>query len=230
MSDAAPIPKEKLTAFQRWELASFDAAAPAPAEIADPATVTPAVSELELAAQRESARAEGYGEGYAQGLEEGRAAIEAERRELAALLAGLRTELAAVPYTLADDALDLALDLAQTLVRGKFEIDREPVIALTRDALTALPRVSQPATLALNPEDVATVRDALGDELAGWQVRADPALARGGCRVETAESRIDASLEARWERLSTALGQPRSWLKAGTAEKPRRRGEDTPNP
>ena len=210
------IPKEQLTAFQRWELASFDEAAPqahaAESGLAEP--VPAGVGEIELAALRETAREEGWREGQAQGLAEGRAAIEAQKRDLAGLLAGLRAELSAIPYTLADDTLALALDLAQILVRGAVEIDRERVSEVVNEALAALPRVTQPATLTLHPDDIETVRAALGSDLAGWQLRADPAMQRGGCRVETADSHIDGSIEHRLEKLSVALGQPREWLKA----------------
>lgn len=216
------IPKERLTAFQRWELASFDEHAPETPQTPSPEVEAEAqrAGELELAGIRETAREEGYSEGYAAGLAQGQAEIEALQRQLATLVAGLRTELAAVPYTLADDTLTLALDLTQILVRGTVEVDRERIVAVVGEALAALPRVTLPATLTLNPDDIEVVRQTLGTDLAGWQLRADPALARGGCRIETADSHIDASLEYRWDKLSTALGQPRDWLVPSPARQP----------
>jgi len=224
-AQAGVIPKEQLTAFQRWELASFDDAgtstAAAPHPIPESAPDAAQATELELAGIRETAREEGYGEGYAAGLAQGQAEVEARQRELGALLSGLHTELSAVPYTLADDALELALDLAQILVRGAVEVDRTHIVDVVSEALSALPRVTHPASLTLHPDDLANVQDALGSDLAGWQFRTDNALARGGCRIETADSRIDASLEHRWEKISTALGHPRSWVKAPPIASPR---------
>ena len=37
-------------------------------------------------------------------------------------------------------------------------------------------------------------------------------MERGGCRVETANSQIDASLATRWKRVVSSIGQDNSWL------------------
>jgi flagellar assembly protein FliH len=40
----------------------------------------------------------------------------------------------------------------------------------------------------------------------------DSQMARGGCRLETAQSEIDATLENRWKRVLESLGQSGDWL------------------
>jgi len=46
----------------------------------------------------------------------------------------------------------------------------------------------------------------------GWKILEDTRMARGGCRVETANSQIDATLPSRWQRVLAAIGQEGSWL------------------
>jgi flagellar assembly protein FliH len=204
------IPKERLTAFQRWELASFDDADQEPAPLADD-PAPPDHTDL-----LEAAQTQGYADGYARGLADGQAQIAARVAQLNALMQGLRTELAAAPFTLADDTLELALDLAQTLVRGTLAVEPARILPVVEEALASLPRVLQPATLALHPDDARLVREHLAADLTAWRLRDDASLARGGCRIETAESRVDASLEQRWEKLNRALGKPGVWQKART--------------
>lgn len=209
------IPKERLTAFQRWELASFDEmdAANAPELQSESATPDAAVT-------RDAAFTQGYRDGYAQGLADGQSEIHSRAIQINTLMQGLRTELAAVPFTLADDTLTLALDLAQTLVRGVLAVEPERILPVIQEALATLPRVLQPATLTLHPDDARLVREHLAADLVDWRLRDDASLARSGCRIETAESRIDASLEQRWEKLSRALGKPGVWLKSSPEPAP----------
>jgi len=73
------IPKGQLTAFQRWEMASFNEerkVAPVVLEVVEPAPPPPPqlteeeIEEIKLAAHKE-AYATGYQEGYEKGVEEG---------------------------------------------------------------------------------------------------------------------------------------------------------------
>lgn len=190
------------------------------AAAAAPAVQLPTAAELE--AIREQARAEGH----AEGLEEGRAAghaeaFEAGRIEAAAELQSLRAvaasfsdALAQADETIAADVLDLALHLARSMVRTAFEVRPELIVPIVREAIEYLPVLQQPAVLALNPEDIDIVRASLADELdkGGWRVVADPNIARGGCKVDTASNQIDAQAAARWSRLTHALARNVEWL------------------
>ena len=234
------IPKEQQSAYQRWEMASFgddrpstlaQRAAPAAPPVAPPQTIDlppqmmlPSVEEIE--AMREAARQEGF----VQGLEEGRAAGHAEgyadsvaagQREAAADLENLRAlaasfsdAVAAADETIATDVLELALRLARGMVRTGFDVRPELVVEVVRDAIGQLPILQQPALLRLHPADAELVRHGMADELdkGGWRIIEDKQLGRGGCKVETACNQIDAQAEARWQRLTHALGSNVEWL------------------
>jgi flagellar assembly protein FliH len=60
----------------------------------------------------------------------------------------------------------------------------------------------------VNPQDLALLRaDLEADGLfKGCRFIADARIARSGCRVETAQGEIDATLATRWERVLAALG------------------------
>jgi len=48
-------------------------------------------------------------------------------------------------------------------------------------------------------------------EAAGWTVRADATVARGGCIASAASGELDATLSTRWERVIKALGRNDPW-------------------
>jgi flagellar assembly protein FliH len=76
-------------------------------------------------------------------------------------------------------------------------------VAVVREALAALPITSRSVRLHLHPEDAQLVRQAfsLNEQEAHIQVLDDPVQSRGGCRVQTDNSQIDATVETRLNAL-----------------------------
>lgn len=205
------IPKERLSAYQRWEMASFDAAPPVRE---DPAAAA------DLAQRREAARNEGhaagYQAGYQAGLEAGTAAgqaqVQAQAEHLRTLAAAFTDALGALDREIADTLVTLALDIARQALRQTLAVRPEALLPAVREVL-ASETIGDAPRLLLNPEDIGLVQAHLQDELqaGGWTVRADPAIARGGCRAQSASGEIDASLPTRWERVAAALGKQQTW-------------------
>ncbi len=179
----------------------------------------PKVDLAELARIRKEARTAGEAEGRAAGLAEGRkvghteglatglaaASVHAER--LRALTLSLPDALRRAESELTDTVLVLALDVARQVVHRTLKAEPEWVLPLVRDLLNTEPALRGEPRLLLNPDDVALVKNSLGHEIeaAGWQVRGDDTLARGGCRVQSANGELDGTLETRWKRVASVL-------------------------
>jgi flagellar assembly protein FliH len=217
------------SAYQRWEMASFGDnrpsvvarnAPPSPAAALPPELIPP--TEEELAAIRAAAHADGEAigfeagsnAGYIDGLQKGRAEAAEELAHLQTISTTFAKALADADETIANDVLDLALQLARGMLRTALNVKPELVLPIVRDAIAYLPIVQQPAMLMLNPLDVDLVRGAMADEIdkGGWRVIEDASIERGGCKVDTASNQIDAQCEARWSRLTQALGKDVDWF------------------
>ena len=218
MSDA--LPKERQTAYQRWELASFGEPE-APQESPQPQIDTEALlaeAREQIAAAREQARREGLAEGLAQGyqtgMEQGRAQALEENTLLQQLSQAFGAEIAHAKELVAQDLLDLSLDLAKAMLKTTLEIQPERVLPIVNDAIAYLPTLQQPALLFLHPDDALLVRERMGAELAsaGWRVLDEASMERGGCRIETASNQIDAATSSRWQRIAASLGKDGQWL------------------
>ncbi|MEX5746713.1 flagellar assembly protein FliH [Massilia sp. X63] len=236
------IPKEQQSAYQRWEMTSFGderpstqarraamAPPPAPEPAAQPVELVPHIAlptAEELEAIREQARAEGYAEGlqegraaghaegYADGARAGQLEAESELEHLRSIAATFSEAVVQADETIAHDVLELALRLARGMVRTAFDVRPELILPVVQEAIGYLPVLAQPATLTLHPEDAEIVRQAMGQELlkGGWRIVDDAAVARGGCKVDTASNQIDAQAGARWARLTHALQSNVDWL------------------
>lgn len=157
------------------------------------------------AAQIEEIQRQAYDEAFAlgrrEGLEQGRRHVQQQAERLAAIVDLLGEPLRALDERVVDEIVNLALAAARQLVRRELKTDPGQIVAVVQQAAAALPVAARGVRLILHPEDAAVVREAFsaGDDMprGGWQIVEDPALMRGGCRVETEDSRIDASVEKR---------------------------------
>lgn len=222
------IPKELMTPYQRWEMASFDEEneAPAEPEPAPEVIVAPSITEEEIAEIREQARAEGYAEGLQRGHAEGhatgaRSAFQIGREENAVVLqqlqeiaVGFTTQVAASGEAIAPQLLDLALDIAKAMLKTALPIRPELVLPIVNAAMHALPGLQLPASLSLHPDDAELVRKHIGEELAtnGWLIVGSEEIERGSCRIDTATNQIDGSSATRWRRVAASLSQESDWL------------------
>ena len=223
------IPKERLPAYQRWELDAFESAVQpsmpdGPDENgqdevgSDAEVVLPTVEQIERIHQQ--AQQDGYAAGHEAGLAAGHeAGLQAEKEQAAAEAAKLREllhsferELAGANQTVSNDLLTLALCLAREMVREALKVKPELLFAIVRECLQYDNAFNSPAQLFLNPDDAALVRKYLDHELNDCVVYVDSKLERGGCRIKMGNSQIDATLATRWQRIAQTLGQNSAWL------------------
>ena len=130
----------------------------------------------------------------------------AEAQKLAALVQKLDEAITGMEGEVADELLALGLEVARQVVRETVRLQPEAILAVVKEALLQLPH--QHAMVFLHPDDAALVRIHLGDQLAhaGHRIQDDPALARGDCQIEAGNTRVDATLENRWQRVVAGLG------------------------
>jgi flagellar assembly protein FliH len=194
-----------MTAWERWELASFDADAPIAANGDGSTPVT--VDRQELERLREEARREGYGAGYAAG----QAAAHEEAARLAQAAASLDEALAVFDQQVADELLTLAMEIARQVVREEITARPDVIVKVVHEALAQLPH--QHATIFLHPDDASLLRSYVGDALAhaGHRLLEDARLNRGDCILESGSSQLDANLATRWRRVIETLGLSSAW-------------------
>ena len=204
-------PKSSLTAWERWELASFDSAAGSEIGTASKAG-SPAVSDEEVLRIREQARLEGHQAGYAAGQAEAAAMGRDDALRLAQTLENLERCMVELNQAVADDLLALSVEVARQVVRQTVAVKPEVLLGVIREALGQLPLLH--AAIHLNPEDASLVRLRAGDQLAhaGHRIHEDPKLKRGDVVIEAGGSHLDASLAVRWARVVEALGQQAPWI------------------
>jgi flagellar assembly protein FliH len=182
-----------------------------------------------LARNRRSADLQGiereaWDQGHAQGREAGIAAVrseaqaasqELERRvqNLGAILDFMSKPIAALDHEVQRQLASLAGAIARQIVRRELKTHPDEIVAVIRETVALLPMTAREVRVHLNPEDAKLVRsrlaEASGDR--AWSIAEDPIISRGGCRVSSESSTIDAQLEQRLgAAIAAALGDTRS--------------------
>ena len=219
------IPKEKLTAYQRWELVAFDEdereadslekAAAQPADTprqaepsSEPSVVLPTAADIER--MHNEAHEQGYSAGYAEGLAESQDIT----ARMAEILQSLNQAVEGIEQHVAEQLLATALEIAHQVLRQSLQVKPELLLPVVREAVAALQLSSGHPALLAHPDDAALIRAHMGEHLAhnNWRIIENPALTRGGCRVELGASEVDATLETRWKRVVETIGANRDWL------------------
>jgi flagellar assembly protein FliH len=197
----------------RWDLPSVDGAAM-------PRPGAKGVNVMHLSHIEREAWDHGFKDGHVEGVRKGEAEVAKRLNEVNVKIAALEAILGTLarPLEQLDEQVEteltrLALTVAKHLVRRELRIDPAQVIGIVRHTVALLPLASRNIRVHLHPDDAAVVREKLahphGDPQ--WQLCEDPLMARGGCRVTTDNSNIDARFEtAVAAALSGLLGDDRA--------------------
>jgi flagellar assembly protein FliH len=166
---------------------------------------------------------EAWERGYAEGREAATAAVHKEQQEttlelhsrvqnLAAILDFMSKPIEALDEEVQRQLVSLAGAIARQVVRRELKTHPDEIVAVIRETVALLPLTAREVRVHLHPEDARLVRSRLAD--AGgeraWSIAEDPIISRGGCRVSSENSTIDAQLEQRiGSAIATALGDSR---------------------
>ncbi len=157
------------------------------------------VTARQLEEIQQQARQEGFQQGLQEGRDSGREELLNSVRCLEQILKTLDKPLEELDDSVEQQLAQLAMLVARQLVRRELKTDPEQIVGIVREALALLPVAARDVQLALNPEDAGIVRQALSLHEGEQAIRIveDPVQSRGGCRVVTRTSQIDATIETR---------------------------------
>lgn len=187
---------------------------------ASPAAADPA----ELVAQQlRAARQGGYQDGYRDGL----VALEGFKQSFAAQttaqvgvwIASFGRELDALQQQMAAGVAAAATELARRVVRSELVAQPERIAAVAEEAIDALLLSARHIAIRVHPDDAKLVAAGAGEAITarGARIVADPAIARGGCRIESDIGGVDARIEERWRQATAAIGGDAPWQRDAPA-------------
>ena len=161
----------------------------------------------------------GFVKGMNEGLAEGRSRAEAEIAEalekrvhetlspLSGLIENFHRALNDLDTAIAAQLIDLALATGRQLAGDALKARPRQIVSVVEELLRSDPPLVGSQRLWLHPQDLKLVERHLGDTLAsaGWTLKSDDSLHRGGCRITSEYGEIDATWEQRWQSVSSQV-------------------------
>jgi flagellar assembly protein FliH len=191
------IPKEKVGAASTWELRS----------LGETAQVSRNPTGLWSERERRA-----FERGREQGVLETTRAAQLVRaghlERIGQVVANLQAGLDELASRGADALLDLSLEIARQVVRGELSVRRDAALPAVREAIALIVDHAAHPHVHLSPQDYELVRAELEADAShrGCRFVSDPSVPPGGCRIETPQGEIDATLDTRWRRVVATLG------------------------
>ncbi|MBV4535168.1 MULTISPECIES: flagellar assembly protein FliH [Pseudomonas] len=206
-----------------WALPSFDPA-PEPEPEPEPEVIEEEVEEVPLEEvqpltleELEAIRQEAYNEGFATGEREGfhstqlkvrqeaEVALAAKLQSLEQLMGHLLEPIAEQDTQIEKSLVHLVAHVTRQVIGRELRNDSSHITHVLREALKLLPMGADNIRIHLNPQDFELAKALRERHEESWKLLEDEALLPGGCRIETAHSRIDATVETRMEKAVAQL-------------------------
>lgn len=171
-------------------------------------------AKLEAEAIRKREYQRGYEEGHSCGLQEGRGTALAQAQDVRREAQDVLDEAHRISREYIDgrkeEIVNLAINIASKLIGYKCSLDDEAISKVLNDSISSCVAKKQ-LIIRVNPMDYALV-DCRMDEIAkktGEKVvvklMRDGSVRRGGCRLESESSHVDADINSQLDRIKEAL-------------------------
>lgn len=193
--------------IEAWQAPEVGRAAPPAQEAPREPAAAPALTVERLQQIETEAREAGYRRGVEEGRRDGLAERTRQTARLTALMASIAPQSGVLDDQLLDQLGSLVTTVARQILRRELRLQPGEVVRAVREAVAVLPASESRISLHLNPEDVELVREVLHPDLLErpWRIVEDVTMARGGARVETDVSSVDATVETRMNALLVRL-------------------------
>lgn len=150
---------------------------------------------LECERLRSQAHTEGYEAGYAQAKQE----IDALKAELQGILSQFQDPLQRLDEQIRDEVVQTIFFLCEALIGVELGIHPEKILTVFAKLEQVLPSLKEPALLRMHPEDIATIKKHVPEDVWSSLVLFEPdeQLSRGSYLVKHAKASVDGRIAAR---------------------------------
>jgi len=153
--------------------------------------------------------AAGFNQGRIEGQQKGKDNIENDLNQLLAPLAALKSLLEEGHVEQVNQQQELILALvkrvALQVIRCELTLQPQQILGLVEETLAALPDDPSEVKIHLEPSAVDKLTELAADKIQHWTLVADSSISAGGCRIVSATSDADASVETRLNSCMTQV-------------------------
>ncbi len=151
--------------------------------------------------------------GYKDGLKQAQQTLNEYQQTFGVLFSSFDDALKVVDEDVIQGITQLAISISKQIIRREIQINSEQVVSVVREAIKLLPLEKGRLTIHLNPNDINIVQKVFNqdDTEHSYSLVEDPSIQRGGCKLSTDDSIIDASIDSQVAQIAAnILGSQRT--------------------
>ena len=146
----------------------------------------------------------GHEQGHAEGYATGEAYVNDLTQRFTDIMLALSEPLQQLDEDIQNQLTEMIHVVAKKVILEELRLQPEHILQVVKEAIYLLPATDRQATIFLHPEDVDEVTKILPDNIQ-WKVEHDETLQKGGCRLTTKNSQLDATVEKRLDEIIARL-------------------------
>jgi len=190
--------------YNEWSAPEFNINKPSKGAGTSIKNTPPTVDEIKKV--YDQSHHEGFNEGYSEGLEKAKSEIEEKINIINNIISMLNSPLENLSTDVADKLKEMSILIASQIIRREITIDHDSVMSSVTRSIELLKDNTNDIYIHLNPLDVQIVKGIISIEPGGnINFRDDPSITRGGCKVLSNSSTIDATIEEQIINISSNI-------------------------
>lgn len=152
---------------------------------------------------------EGKEKGHQEGYKKGIAEAKAEAEQIQKLNNSFAQALLDIENEIGQNIINLAVRIAEQVLHSTIKTHPEKILELIDNILHLNLDNTTALQLYVNPQDHELINKYIQNnpDMKLWRTVADASITRGGCKAHTALGDIDATIETRWRRVVSTLGE-----------------------
>ncbi|MGH1538265.1 MAG: FliH/SctL family protein [Gammaproteobacteria bacterium] len=151
--------------------------------------------------------------GYEDGLKQAQQVLGEYKQSFESIFSSFDNALKDIDQDVLQAISQLAISISKQIIRRELEINSEQIVSIVKEAIKLLPLDESRLTIHLNPSDIGTVKNLFNqdDIVNNYAIVEDLSIQRGGCKLATDDSAIDASIDSQIAQIAAnILGSQRS--------------------
>ncbi len=145
--------------------------------------------------------------GYDDGLKQAQQQLDEYKQTFEAIFSSFDNALKEIDQEVIQAITQLAISISKQIIRRELQTNSEQVISVVKEGIALLPLDKSRLILHLNPRDISIVQKVFNqdDIVHSYSLVEDPSVQRGGCKLATDESVIDATIDSQVAQIAAKL-------------------------
>ncbi len=145
--------------------------------------------------------------GYEDGLKQGQQTLNEYKQTFESVFSSLDDALKEIDQDVIQAITQLAVSISKQIIRRELQINSEQVVSVVKESIKLLPLEKSRLIIHLNPSDISVVQKVFNqdDIVHSYSLVEDPTVQRGGCKLATDESIIEATIDSQVAQIAAKL-------------------------